>query len=80
MNRGDAVGAMRADDGQIRHPNLALGAFLHETYALSPSFIAGKARSHFIKQTAVDLEDDLQMTRQHHLEPLDRPFLQSFGE
>ena len=61
---------MRADDGQVGHANLALGAFLDEAHALNPSFIAGKARSDFIEQAAVDLEDDLQMTRQHHLEPL----------
>ena len=70
MNRGDAVGAVRADDRQVGHPNLALGAFLDEAYALDASLIAGKACSDLIKQAAIDLEDDLQMTRQHHLEPL----------
>ena len=80
MNRRHTVGAMRADDRQIGHANLALGAFLDQAHALNASFIAGKARSNLIEQAAVDLVDDLQMTRQHHLEPFDRPLLQSFGQ
>ena len=40
----------------------------------------GKAGPDGIEQAAIDLEDDLQVTRQQHLEPGDRPFLQRFGQ
>ena len=49
MNRRDTVGAMRADDRQIRHANLALGAFLDEADALDASLVAGKPRSYLIE-------------------------------
>ena len=75
MYVGDSVRAVRPDDRQVGHPNPALGAFLDKTYALNASFIAGKACSDLIKQAAIDLEDDLEMTRQHDLEPCKRPFL-----
>ena len=55
MNRGDAVGAVRADDRQVGHPNLALGTLLHETYALDAPFVVGKACSNLIEQAAIDL-------------------------
>ena len=48
MNRRDTVGAMRADDGKVGHPNLALGTLFHQAYALNPSLISGKASSDFI--------------------------------
>ena len=71
MNRGDTVGAMRADDSQVGHANCLRSAPSSiEAHALNPSLVAGKTGSDLIKQAAIDLEDDLQMTRQHHLEPL----------
>ena len=80
VNRRDTVGAVRADDRQVGHANLALGAFLDEAHALDASLVAGKTMPNLIEQTAIDLEDDLQMTRQHDLEPCERPFFESFGQ
>ena len=80
MDGRDSVRAMRTRDGEIGHPHLPFRAFLDETHTLYPSFIAGKSRSHVIEQPAIDLVDDLEMTRQQDLEPFDRPFLQSFGQ
>ncbi len=80
MNRRDTVGAMRADDSKVSHPNLALGTLFHETYALNPSLISGKALSDLINQATIDFVDDLQMTRQHALKPGERPLLESFGQ
>ena len=34
VNRGHAVGAVRADDGQVGHADLALGPFLDQAHAL----------------------------------------------
>ena len=80
MDRGHAVGAVRADDGQVGHADLALGAFLDQAHALHAALVAGKAGAHVVQQPAVDLVDDLQVPRQQHLEPGDRPFLQRLGQ
>ena len=42
--------------------------------------VAGEAMANRIEQAAIDLEDDLQVARQQHLEPGDRPFLQGFRQ
>src|SRR5439155_20904266 len=80
MNRRDTVSAMRADDRQIRHAKLALRAFLDEADALDASLVAEEAVPNRIEEAPVDLQDNLQLTRQHDLKPCERPFLQSFGE
>ena len=80
MNRGHAVGAVRADDGQVGHANVLGWAFLDQAHALHAALVARESGPNRIQQAAVDLVDDLQMTRQQHLEPRDRPFLQRFGQ
>ena len=42
--------------------------------------VAGESLLHRREQAAVDLQDDLQVTRQQQLEPRQRPFLQGFGQ
>ena len=69
MDRGDAVGAVRADDREIGHADLALGAFLDQAHARDAALIARKAAPHLVEKAAVDLVDDLQVARQQHLEP-----------
>ena len=59
---------------------LSLVSFLYQAHALHPSVIAGKAFPDILKQAAIDLVDDLQMSRQHALKPGERPFLQSFRQ
>ena len=44
------------------------------------ALVAGEAGSNFIEQATVDLVDDLQVARQHQLEPRHRPFLERFGQ
>ena len=80
MDGGDAVGAVRADDREIGHPDLAQAALLDEARALDAALVAREAGPHLLGEAAVDLEDDLQMTRQQHLEPRQRPFLQRLGQ
>ncbi len=75
-----AVGAVRADNGQVGHADVLDRAFLDEAHARQSPFVAREAGAHRVEEPAVDLEDDLQMTRQHLLEPLDRPLLQGFGQ
>src|SRR5215813_1367789 len=80
MNRRDTIGAMRANDREVGHPDLALCTLFHEAYALNPSLISGEPFSNFINQAAINFVDDLEMTREHSLKPDERPLLQSFGE
>ena len=46
MDRGDAVRAMRADDREIRHADLSLGAFFDEAHAFErPSSPGNRVRT-----------------------------------
>jgi hypothetical protein len=47
---------------------------------LDAARIAGETLPHRREQAAVDLQDDLQVPRQHQLEPRQRPFLQGFRQ
>ena len=75
-----AVGAVRADDGQVGHADLALGALLDQAHARDAAVVAGEAGADVVEQAAVDLVDDLEVARQQHLEPGERPFLQRLGQ
>ena len=80
VNGGHAVGAVRADDGEVGHADLACRALLDQAHAGETAFVAGEARADLVEQAAVDLVDDLQMARQQVLEPGKRPFLQRLGQ
>ena len=80
MDRGHAVGAVRADDGQVGHAHLALAALLDQAHARHAAVVAGVARADVVEEAAVDLVDDLQVPRQHQLEQADRPVLQRLGQ
>ena len=80
VNRRDPVGAMRAGNSKVGHANPALGAVLDQAHALDALLIARKAGSHGVEKATVDLENYLQMSRQHHLEPGKRPLFEGFGQ
>ena len=80
VNRRHAVGAVRADDGEVRHADLLRLALLDEAHARDASVIAGETGAHVVEEAAVDFVDDLELPRQHHLEPRQRPLLQRFGQ
>src|SRR6516225_2477634 len=80
MDRGHAVGAVRADDGEVGHPDSALGTLLDQAHALNASLVSGKTGPDIVEKAPIDLEDDLQVPWQHDLEPGDRPFLESFRQ
>ena len=65
VNRGHAVGAVRADDRQIGHANLLRGAFLDKAHALNASFIARKPAANIVQKAAIDFVDDLELPGQH---------------
>ena len=46
----------------------------------SARIVAGKCGAHFVEETPVDLEDDLEMPRQQRAEKIDGPFLQRLGQ
>ena len=80
MNGGHPIGAVGSDNGQIGHTDFAPGAFLHKAHPLEAALVSGKAVSNHLEQTAVDLENDLEMPRQHMIEPFERPFFQCLGQ
>ena len=56
VNGRHAVGAVRADNGQVGHADLALGTLLDEAYALDAAGVAGETLPHRLEQAAVDLQ------------------------
>ena len=78
MNGCHAVGTMRSDNGEVGHANFTCRALLDETHAGKTAFVAGEERACLVKMPAIDLVDNLQMTRQQVREPLKRPLLQCF--
>src|SRR4029453_19065707 len=79
-NGGPAVGAVRADDGEVRHASLSLATLLAEAHALHPSAVAGEPGLDLVEQAPVDLQDELEMARQQYLEPRQWPLLQRLGQ
>ena len=63
MDRGDAVGAVRADDREIGHADLLLRPFLDQARPRRAAIVAGKAGANVVEQPLVDLEDDLEQAR-----------------
>ena len=80
VDRGHAVRAVRADDGEVGHADVLGRAFLDQAHARDAALVAGEAAPDVVEQAAVDLEDDLEVARQQHLEPRERPFLERLGQ
>jgi hypothetical protein len=49
--------------------------FLDQAHARDASVVPREAGPDRVEQAAVNLEYDFEVTRQHHLEPRQRPFL-----
>jgi hypothetical protein len=80
VNGGHAVGAVRADNRQISHTDLAGTSFFHQADASHARFVARKASPHLVKQSAIDLMNNLKMAGQHNFEPLMRPFFEGLRQ
>ena len=80
VDRRHAVRAVRAHDGEVGHADVLDRPLLDQARAHHPALIPGKAAPDVIEQPAVDLEDDLQVARQQHLEPREGPLLERLGQ
>ena len=80
MDGGDAIGAMGANNGQMRHADLFDGRLLDETHAHHTPLIAGEVRAHLVQEAAVDLVDDLEMPGEDQFKEPHRPLFQRFGQ
>ena len=80
VKSGYTIGAVRADDCEIRHADVLAGAFFDHARACNPAFVTGESCSNAIEQAAVDLVNDFELTREHMFKPFHRPFLQCFGQ
>ena len=59
--RGNAVGTVRADNCEVRHAHVLRPALFDQTHARNTSIIARKPCTHVIKESSIDLEDDLEV-------------------
>ena len=80
MDGRHAVRAVGADDGEVGHPDVLARAFLDDARALEAALVAGEAAPDVVEQPPVDLEDDLEVTREQLLEPRERPLFQRLGQ
>jgi hypothetical protein len=80
VNGCHAVGAVRADDREIGHSDLASSAFFDQAHFLDAPVVGMEAVPDIREQAAVDFADDFQVTRNHDLKPRQRPFLQRLGQ
>ena len=80
MDRGHAVGAVRADDSEVGHPDFALTLLLDQADTLDAALVSGKADPDGIEKAPIDLVDDLQVARQKVCKPGKWPFLKRFGQ
>ena len=80
MDLRDAVGAVRADDREVRHADVLVAALVDQAHARDPRIVAGEARAHLVEEPPVDLEDDLEVARQQQRGTFQRPLLQRLGE
>ena len=79
MNLGDAVGAVRPDDGKVGHPDvLSSGPPSIRLIRDAPGIIALKAALNLIEQPLIDFEDDFEIARNEYPKPLNGPFFESF--
>ena len=58
VDRGHAVGAVRADDGQIRHAHLPASPSLDKAHAFQADLIARKALPDLVEKTTIDFVDE----------------------
>ena len=70
MDRGHSIGAVRADNRQVRHSDLALITLFDQAHALNPPLVSREARANIVEQAPVNLVDNLQMTGQQYLETM----------
>ena len=59
MNGSDPVRAMRADDRHVGHANFGIGTLLDQAYAGDSSFLSWKTIANLVKQTLIDLDNDV---------------------
>ena len=80
MQFGHAVDRVAAGAGQVRHAHVALAVLPDQRHAREARLVAGKTPAHFLEKVCVDLQDDLQVPRQHLAEHGQRPVLQRFRQ
>lgn len=75
-----AVDGVTAKRCQVCHAHVALSILIDQRQTSHAVCIAGKSGAHVVKVAAVDLVDDLQMTRQKGPEHTQRPLLQGLRQ
>ena len=80
VQRRHAIDGMAAHAGQVRHAHIALAALVDQRHARQALLIAQEADAHGVEEARIDLVDDLQVSRQHAAEQVQRPALQRLGQ
>ena len=80
VDRRNPVGAVRPDNGHVRHAYPAPAILLDEAHPADAPVISWKAAPDVVEKAAIDLVDDLEVARQQQFEPGKRPFFEGFWQ
>ena len=64
MNGSNAVHMVRPNDGKVGHPHLLLRALLNDRHACKTSAVVRKATLDSLEEVEIDVQDDLEVSRQ----------------
>ena len=80
MQFRNAIDRLAANNGKMRHLHAAFTVLSDDAHTPHPRVVVGKAVAHIIQKPAIDLKDDLKMSRQQIREHVQWPTLQRLGQ
>src|SRR5262249_44470322 len=80
MHSGHAIRAVRSNNSEVSHSNLARGPFFNQIDAFQATCISRKSDAHLVQKPTIDLVNGLQLPGKKNLKPRDWPFLERFRQ
>lgn len=80
MTLRHAIGAVRADNGEIRHPHGFYRSLFDQSHALDAALVARKARPYLRDKTSIDFVDNVKVARHRQFEQFHRPAVERFRQ
>ena len=77
---GHSIHSVRADGGQVRHPNILRAVFVNQRDTGEEIIVPGTFCPNFVEEAAIDFVDDLEMSGQQLGKERQGPLLESFGK
>ncbi len=78
MQLGHTIDFMATNRGKISHPDISFTALINQRHSGDARSVVGKFKAHVIKETTIDLVNNLEVPGQEATKQADRPLFQSF--